>query len=61
MGPRFYGLEPNEETMTLRKQGEIVEFPEKNPKLVRDPVTVFDPMFEVSEMGSYVTGDAFLF
>ena len=42
-GPRFYGLEPNEATLTLRK-GEIVNYPE----LIQTDeglVTVFDPGF----------------
>lgn len=45
-GPRFYGLEPNSETMTLAKSDTTVAYP---PKIATGagPVTVFDPMFDV--------------
>lgn len=42
-GPRFYGLEPNEETVTLAK-GEAVHYPERIDTGA-GPVTVFDPGF----------------
>jgi len=45
-GPRFYGLEPNNETMTLAKQDATVEYPTKI-ETGAGPVTVFDPMFDV--------------
>ena len=45
-GPRFYGLESNEESMTLEKADGPVEFPSKIDTGA-GPVTVFDPMFEV--------------
>jgi len=45
-GPRFYGLEPNNETMTLTKQDAPVEYPTKI-ETGAGPVTVFDPMFDV--------------
>ena len=43
-GPAWYGLAPNEETITLVKRDEAVTFP---PKIVTGagPVTVFDPKF----------------
>ena len=42
-GPRYYGLEPNEETITLRK-GEPVIYPD-HIETKDGPVTVFDPGF----------------
>lgn len=45
-GPRFYGLAPNEETMTLARQAEPVAFP-KTIDTGDGPVTVFDPMFAI--------------
>lgn len=44
-GPRFYGLAPNEETITLTK-GEPVQYPAQidTPD---GPVTVFDPGFDL--------------
>ena len=45
-GPAFYGLQPNEETMTLEKHDSSVSFPEKI-ETGAGPVTVFDPMFDV--------------
>ena len=45
-GPRFYGVQPNEEIMTLTKQDAIVDYPEKI-ETGGGPVTVFDPMFDV--------------
>lgn len=44
-GPRFYGLQPNEETMTLEKRQNPVSWPAK-VDTGAGPVTVFDPMFE---------------
>ncbi|MGG2475098.1 dihydroorotase [Rhizobium sp. BR5] len=43
-GPAWYGLAPNEETITLVKREEAVAFPEKI-ETGAGPVTVFDPMF----------------
>ncbi|MDO3440796.1 dihydroorotase [Agrobacterium sp. V1] len=43
-GPAWYGLAPNEETITLIKRDEAVSFPEKI-ETGAGPVTVFDPMF----------------
>ena len=45
-GPAFYGLDPNEEIMTLTKQAETVDYPDKIDTNA-GPVTVFDPMFDV--------------
>jgi dihydroorotase len=45
-GPKFYGLEPNSETMTLTKQNTSVDYPSKI-ETAAGPVTVFDPMFDV--------------
>ncbi|WP_420859407.1 dihydroorotase [Marivivens marinus] len=42
-GPRFYGLEPNEETVSLVK-GDPVDYPERIDTGA-GPVTVFDPGF----------------
>jgi len=42
-GPRFYGLKPNDETITLRK-GDPVTYPEQI-ETGDGPVTVFDPGF----------------
>jgi len=42
-GPRFYGLKPNDETITLRK-GDPVTYPERI-ETGDGPVTVFDPGF----------------
>ena len=44
-GPRFYGLPPNEDTITLRK-GDPVSYP-ASIATVDGPVTVFDPGFEL--------------
>jgi dihydroorotase len=43
-GPAWYGLAPNEETITLVKRDEPVAFPAKIDTGA-GPVTVFDPMF----------------
>src|SRR6478752_2733925 len=43
-GPAWYGLAPNEETMTLVKRDEPVAFPTKR-ETGAGIVTVFDPMF----------------
>ena len=43
-GPAFYGLDANEETTTLIKQDEPVDYPEKI-ETGAGPVTVFDPGF----------------
>jgi len=43
-GPAWYGLLPNEETITLVKREEAVEFPSKI-FTGAGPVTVFDPKF----------------
>lgn len=43
-GPAWYGLQPNDETMTLVKRDDQVMFPEKIDTGA-GPVTVFDPMF----------------
>ncbi|WP_174019787.1 dihydroorotase [Agrobacterium fabrum] len=43
-GPAWYGLAPNDETITLVKREEAVAFPEKI-ETGAGPVTVFDPMF----------------
>jgi dihydroorotase len=45
-GPAFYGLAPNEESMTLIRQDEPVTFPDKI-ETGAGPVTVFDPMFPI--------------
>ncbi len=44
-GPRFYGLEPNEATITLTK-GDPVIYP-KHIETGDGPVTVFDPGFDL--------------
>ena len=44
-GPRFYGLKPNEETITLVK-GDPVAYPERI-ETGEGPVTVFDPGFDL--------------
>ena len=44
-GPRFYGLPPNEETITLTK-GEPVQYPAQI-NTGDGPVTVFDPGFDL--------------
>ncbi|MDG1376028.1 MAG: dihydroorotase [Yoonia sp.] len=44
-GPRFYGLEPNEATITLTK-GDPVTYPAKIDT-ADGPVTVFDPGFDL--------------
>lgn len=44
-GPRFYGLEPNEATITLTK-GDPVAYPSYVPT-ADGPVTVFDPGFDL--------------
>ncbi len=44
-GPRFYGLSPNEETITLTK-GEPVQYPAQI-ETGEGPVTVFDPGFDL--------------
>lgn len=43
-GPAFYGLPPNDETITLVKDEEPVRYPEKI-ETGTGPVTVFDPGF----------------
>ncbi len=43
-GPAWYGLAPNEETVTLVKHGEPVDYPKKR-ETGAGPVTVFDPKF----------------
>ncbi|MDH4441104.1 MAG: dihydroorotase, partial [Rhizobium sp.] len=43
-GPAWYGLAPNEETITLVRREEPVAFPAKI-ETGAGPVTVFDPMF----------------
>jgi len=43
-GPSWYGLAPNEETITLARQEEPVQFPARRDTAA-GPVTVFDPMF----------------
>lgn len=43
-GPAWYGLAPNEETMTLVRRDEAVVYPEKRDTGA-GPVTVFAPMF----------------
>ena len=45
-GPAFYGLAPNEESMTLIRQDKPVTFPDKI-ETGAGPVTVFDPMFPI--------------
>ncbi|KIC20921.1 dihydroorotase [Leisingera sp. ANG-Vp] len=45
-GPAFYGLPVSNETLTLTKSEEAVEFPKKI-ETGDGPVTVFDPGFEV--------------
>jgi dihydroorotase len=45
-GPRFYGLEPNTESVTLARQAEPVRYPAQIA--THDgPVTVFDPGFDL--------------
>lgn len=43
-GPAFYGLAPNSETITLKKQKTPVSYPERI-KTGAGEVTVFDPMY----------------
>lgn len=43
-GPAFYGMQPNNEKITLTKQELPIEFPTKI-KTEQGDVTVFDPMF----------------
>ena len=43
-GPAWYGLAPNEDTITLVRRPESVPFPDKI-ETGAGPVTVFDPMF----------------
>ncbi len=45
-GPAFYGLEPNDEKISLTMQDKPVNYPEKI-ETGAGPVTVFDPMFDV--------------
>ena len=45
-GPAFYGLKPNDETITLRREAEPVALP-KSIATGDGPVTVFDPMFAI--------------
>ncbi|AHD01266.1 dihydroorotase [Leisingera methylohalidivorans] len=45
-GPAFYGLPVSSETLSLRKSGTAVDFPEKI-ETGDGPVTVFDPGFAV--------------
>lgn len=44
-GPHFYGLAPNERTMTLTK-GDVVQYP-PHIDTADGPVTVFDPGFDL--------------
>ncbi|MBB4123072.1 dihydroorotase [Martelella radicis] len=43
-GPAWYGLAPNEETVTLVKRDEPIDYPRKR-ETGAGPVTVFDPKF----------------
>ena len=43
-GPAWYGLAPNEETITLTRDEAPVEYPAKR-ETAAGPITVFDPMF----------------
>jgi dihydroorotase len=43
-GPAWYGLQPNEERITLVRRSEPVAFPAK-VETGAGTVTVFDPMF----------------
>jgi dihydroorotase len=43
-GPAWYGLKPNEETITLVRRPGSLEFPAK-VQTAAGPITVFDPMF----------------
>jgi len=43
-GPAWYGLQPNEEKITLVKREDAITFPSKI-ETGAGPVTVFDPMF----------------
>ncbi|TKT56145.1 dihydroorotase [Rhizobiaceae bacterium LC148] len=43
-GPAWYGLMPNEETITLTRDEAPVEYPAKR-ETAAGPITVFDPMF----------------
>ncbi|HCL67399.1 MAG TPA: dihydroorotase [Rhizobium sp.] len=43
-GPAWYGLKPNDETITLVRRDAPIEFPKK-VETGAGPVTVFDPMF----------------
>jgi len=45
-GPAWYGLQPNEETITLEKQDVAVEFPAKR-ETGAGAITVFDPGFQI--------------
>lgn len=45
-GPAWYGLAPNEDRITLKKQSQPVSFPAKI-ETGAGPVTVFDPMFPI--------------
>ncbi|BCH53180.1 dihydroorotase [Agrobacterium vitis] len=45
-GPAWYGLQPNDETITLVKRDAPVAFPAKI-ETGAGPVTVFDPMFPI--------------
>ncbi len=45
-GPAWYGLQPNEEMITLEKQDVQVEFPAKR-ETAGGAITVFDPGFQI--------------
>ncbi|MGI9351224.1 MAG: dihydroorotase [Rhizobiaceae bacterium] len=45
-GPAFYGLQPNDETITLERQDSPVSYPAKI-ETGGGPVTVFDPMVDI--------------
>lgn len=45
-GPAFYGLQPNEERVTLKRHDEPVAFPSKI-ETEDGPLTLFDPMFPI--------------
>ncbi len=45
-GPRFYGLQPNPQTVTLSRQTEAVRYPAQIDT-DEGPVTVFDPGFDL--------------
>jgi dihydroorotase len=45
-GPAWYGLEPNEERITLTRQDRAIDYPARI-ETGAGPVTVFDPMFDM--------------